>query len=65
MKLKDLLYKVSIESVRGVTDVEAVKIEFDSRKITAGDVFVAIRGSIADGHDYIDVATANGAVAIV
>ncbi len=65
MKLKDLLYKVSIEAVKGVTDVEISKVEFDSRKVSAGDVFVAIRGTVTDGHEFITTAIDKGAVAIV
>ncbi|UFH36756.1 UDP-N-acetylmuramoyl-L-alanyl-D-glutamate--2,6-diaminopimelate ligase [Flavobacterium acetivorans] len=63
--LKDILYKVAIEVVHGSTDVSIGKIEFDSRKIEQKDVFVAIRGSISDGHDYIQKAIELGAVAIV
>lgn len=63
--LKDILYKVAIEVVHGPTDVFIGKIEFDSRKIEQKDVFVAIRGSISDGHDYIQKAIELGAVAIV
>jgi UDP-N-acetylmuramyl-tripeptide synthetase len=63
--LKDILYKVAIESVHGSTNVAIGKIEFDSRKIEKNDVFVAIRGSISDGHDYIQKAIELGAVAIV
>jgi UDP-N-acetylmuramyl-tripeptide synthetase len=63
--LKDILYKVAIESVNGSTNITIGKIEFDSRKIEKNDVFVAIRGSISDGHDYIQRAIELGAVAIV
>lgn len=63
--LKDILYKTSIEAVQGSTDITVSKIEFDSRLITPGDVFVAIRGTQTDGHDYIKTAIAQGAVAIV
>jgi UDP-N-acetylmuramyl-tripeptide synthetase len=63
--LKDILYKVAIESVNGATTVAVGKIEFDSRKIEKNDVFVAIRGSVSDGHDYIQKAIELGAVAIV
>ena len=41
------------------------KIEFDSRKIQENDVFVAIRGTMADGHDFIEKAINLGAVAVV
>ncbi len=63
--LKDILYKVAIESINGSTDVAVGKIEFDSRKVEKNDVFVAIRGSISDGHDYIQKAIELGAVAII
>ena len=51
--LKDILYKVAIEAVKGSTEIAIGKIDFDSRKIELNDVFVAIRGTISDGHDFI------------
>jgi UDP-N-acetylmuramoyl-L-alanyl-D-glutamate--2,6-diaminopimelate ligase len=59
-RLKDILYKVSLEAVHGSTDVAISKIEFDSRKIELDAVFVAIRGSLSDGHDYIQKAISLG-----
>ena len=41
------------------------KIDFDSRKIEENDVFVAIRGSLSDGHDYIEKAIQLGAIAVI
>ena len=63
--LKDILYKVHIEAVQGSTDIAIHKIEFDSRKIELNDVFVAIRGTLSDGHDFIEKAVNQGAIAIV
>ena len=63
--LKDILYKVAIEAVKGPTDIAVNKIEFDSRKIELNDVFVAIRGSLSDGHTFIDKALELGASAII
>ncbi|KIO52938.1 UDP-N-acetylmuramoyl-L-alanyl-D-glutamate--2,6-diaminopimelate ligase [Flavobacterium hibernum] len=63
--LKDILYKVAIESVTGSTEIDIHKIDFDSRKIEENDVFVAIRGSLSDGHDYINKAIQLGAVAVI
>lgn len=65
MILRDLLYRVSIESVKGATDIAVSKIEFDSRLVAAGDAFVAIRGTQSDGHAYIEKAVSLGAVAII
>ncbi|HBD26540.1 UDP-N-acetylmuramoyl-L-alanyl-D-glutamate--2,6-diaminopimelate ligase [Flavobacterium sp.] len=64
-QLKDILYKVGIEAVHGATDIIISKIEFDSRKIELNDVFVAIRGTLSDGHDYIEKALSLGAVAVI
>ena len=65
MQLKDLLYRVALESVKGPTDIPVAKIEFDSRKVTSGDVFVALRGTLANGHDFIEKAITLGAEAVV
>lgn len=64
-QLKDILYKVGIEAVHGAADITISKIEFDSRKIELNDVFVAIRGTLSDGHDYIEKALSLGAIAVV
>ena len=63
--LKDILYKVAIEAVKGTTDIAINKIEFDSRKIELNDVFVAIKGSLSDGHTFIDKALELGATAVI
>ena len=65
MILKDILYKVAIEAVKGSTDIEVNKIEFDSRKIVSDDVFVAIKGTVSDGHDFIEKAINLGATVII
>ena len=63
--LKDILYKTSIEAIKGSTDIAVSKIEFDSRKVSEGDVFVAMRGTVSDGHLYINKCIENGAVVVV
>lgn len=65
MILKDILYKVTINAVAGSTSVAVNKIEFDSRQIKSNDVFVAISGTITDGHKYIAKAIQDGAVAVI
>jgi len=65
MKLKDLLYKASIVKVIGTTDVEVLNIQFDSRKIVSGGLFVAISGDITNGHKYIEETILSGATVIV
>ena len=63
--LKDILYKVTINAVVGSTGITVNKIEFDSRQIETNDVFVAISGTITDGHRFIEKAITDGAIAIV
>ncbi|MDC0204749.1 UDP-N-acetylmuramoyl-L-alanyl-D-glutamate--2,6-diaminopimelate ligase, partial [Flavobacteriales bacterium] len=65
MKLKDLLYKVNIVKVIGTTDVEVLNIQFDSRKVVSGGLFVAISGDITDGHKYIKETILSGAKVII
>lgn len=65
MTLKDILYKVSIEAVEGNTFQAFTNLHFDSRQVGLNDVFVAIRGTASDGHDYIKKAVDQGAIAIV
>lgn len=63
--LKDILYKVRLEAVKGSTEVVVNKIEFDSRNVELNDVFVAIKGTQSDGHQFIDKALNQGALVIV
>lgn len=46
-------------------DIEISSIAFDSRKVSQGSLFVAMKGTISDGHDFIEKAIENGAVAII
>ncbi len=63
--LRDILYKVNIEAVNGTTDIVVNTIQFDSRKIQPNDVFVAITGTLSNGHDFIEKAISLGATAVV
>lgn len=64
-QLKDILYRVSLEQVVGLRDVEVRSIQFDSRKIRTGDMFVAVKGTNVDGHEFIGRAISSGANTIV
>ena len=63
--LKDILYRVGLEQVVGSTAVGVRGVEFNSRRVALNDVFVAIKGSLVDGHQFIKQACDQGAVAIV
>lgn len=63
--LKDILYKVSIDAVRGNTHVMISQIVFDSRKVVPQCVFIAQKGTLSNGHDYIETAINKGAIVII
>ena len=64
-QLKDILFGVQIEAIQGSTAQTINAIQFDSRQVGEGDLFVAVKGEQADGHNFIEKAIANGAAAIV
>ena len=63
--LKDILYGVRIEEVKGNTNIAVENISFDSREINNMSLFVAIKGHSNNGHDFISFAEKNGACAII
>ena len=65
MLLTHLLQNLHVLEAQGSTDIEIGQIRFDSRAVQSGDVFVAVRGAAVDGHQFIDKAIENGAVAVV
>ncbi|WP_040491528.1 UDP-N-acetylmuramoyl-L-alanyl-D-glutamate--2,6-diaminopimelate ligase [Xanthomarina gelatinilytica] len=65
MILKDILYKVTLNAVVGSTNLSVKHMDFDSRNISEHDVFVAIKGTVSNGHEFIDIAIEQGAIAIV
>ncbi len=65
MILQDILYKIAIHSIKGNTNIEVKDLQIDSRKISTGSCFIAIKGTLSDGHSFIDKAIEAGAVAIV
>ncbi len=64
-KIEDILKGVKIKKIVGNINTEVRGLNFDSRKIKNGYLFVAINGTNTDGHKYIDKAIADGAIAIV
>lgn len=63
--LQDILFKVSIRSVHGATSVDMSSLQIDSRKVDKGAAFIAIKGAVADGHQFIDKAVQQGASAVI
>lgn len=62
--LRDILYKVPLLSTSGDMNTPVGRITFDSRDVVSGDLFVAVRGTRVDGHNYIHQAIEKGAAAI-
>ena len=63
--LSDILKSVKVTQVIGNTEMPVTDIVFDSRKVQLACLFVAVKGTQADGHDFIEQAIKKGAKAIV
>jgi len=65
ISLQQILYKVNIVSVAGSTDIEINDLQTDSRKVKPGTCFIAVKGTVTNGHSFINTAVANGASAVI
>ncbi len=65
MNLRDILYKVTINAVVGSTDLTFGNLVFDSRNVSLNDCFIAIKGIQSDGHEFINKAVNQGALAVI
>ena len=63
--LKDIIYGVRIEEVKGDTNIAVESISFDSREINNLSLFVAVKGVNQNGHHFISNAEERGACAII
>lgn len=63
--LSDIIYKVRLEEIIGSTHMAISAVTFDSRAVKKDSLFIATRGTAVDGHNFIDKAIENGAIAIV
>lgn len=65
MKLSKVMRGVAHELIAGDDSIEISHITSDSRQVTEGDLFVALRGTLTDGHRFIDQALDRGATAVI
>ena len=65
MKLKELVNKLRVLETKGNVERDITGVQIDSRQIVEGNLFIAVRGTVADGHNYIDKALEKGAVAVL
>lgn len=64
-KLKDILEEVEVLEIKGSKDLTVSGICFDSRTVSAGDLFAAIRGTKTDGHEFIGSAIEKGCTVVI
>lgn len=64
-RLEDILKRVATISIKGNTEKSVSEIIFDSRKAKTGSLFVAVRGTQVDGHDFLESAIQKGSDMIV
>ena len=65
MKLSELLINVEVTTLEGSAEVGITAVDIDSRQVKEGHLFVAIKGTQTDGHQYISKAVEQGAAAIL
>ena len=65
MTISELIKEIEVLRTVGDTSKEVTDIQFDSRRVGEGCLFVAQVGTAADGHAYIESCVAQGAVAVV
>lgn len=65
MKLQDLLKGLDVLEQKGASDVDVKSVNIDSRQVTDDGMFIAVKGTVADGHAFIGKAIELGAKAIV
>ena len=65
MQLEQILHRIPVLEIHGNTNPEISNVVFDSRKVVDGSMYVAISGTVADGHQFINSAIEKGAIAIV
>jgi len=63
--LKDILINVTVQLIQGNTEAEVKDLCIDSRRVSEGSAFVALRGSSVDGHQFIEKAIVQGASAVI
>ncbi len=64
-KLADILKNIEVQELRGPGDITVSDLSFDSRQIKKGQLFIAVKGTAADGHKYIQPAIEKGAKAVL
>ena len=64
LKLRDIIKNITTDSNYNI-DIDVNGVSIDTRTINKGDIFIALKGKIYDGHNFIKVAEQKGACAII
>jgi UDP-N-acetylmuramoyl-L-alanyl-D-glutamate--2,6-diaminopimelate ligase len=65
MILKELLKELNYEIIQGKESIDIKEVNYDSRLVKEGNLFVCIKGFQVDGHKYVEASVGKGAIAIV
>ena len=65
MKLSELLKNVNPQAIVGDAGIDVTGVKIDSRQVSSGSLFVAVRGTQVDGHQFISKAVEQGAKAVM
>ncbi|MBQ8096472.1 MAG: UDP-N-acetylmuramoyl-L-alanyl-D-glutamate--2,6-diaminopimelate ligase [Prevotella sp.] len=65
MKLSEIVKRINVKRIVGNADVDIADVDIDSRRVASGHLFVAIKGTQTDGHQYIAKAVEQGAAAVL
>lgn len=65
MVVTELVKRIPVLDIHGDSSLDVADLVFDSRKVTPGSLYIAVKGTVADGHAFIDAAIERGAKAIV
>ncbi|WP_294301056.1 UDP-N-acetylmuramoyl-L-alanyl-D-glutamate--2,6-diaminopimelate ligase [uncultured Chryseobacterium sp.] len=65
MQLNELLKRIPVLEILGTDSPEVSGLVFDSRKVTENSLYIAMRGTVVDGHSFIAASVEKGATAIV
>ena len=65
MQLKNLFYKIPLLATSGSMETDVTSLTMDSRKAGPGSLFIAVRGTVTDGHKFIEKAIQQGASAVL
>ncbi|WP_420150916.1 UDP-N-acetylmuramoyl-L-alanyl-D-glutamate--2,6-diaminopimelate ligase [Spirosoma sp.] len=65
MQLKDIFYKIPLLATSGSMNTDVTSLTMDSRKAGPGSLFIAVRGTLTDGHNFIEKAVSQGVTAVL